>query len=91
MSKNIKTFLVSMLVVTVVFSIIFEEFLWELLLVGLVSAKNLFIKLLIISKKFFFKNGVVSMATVAWKRVIVTSAVALSKRAVINSAFEMNI
>lgn len=88
MNKNLKIFIVSMLAVTIVFSVLFDEFLWELLLVALVSAKKLIAKLLIISKKFFFKEGIVSFATIAWKHVFVTSFIALSKRAVINSIVE---
>lgn len=88
MSRNLKIFIVSMLVVTIVFTVLFDEFLWELLLVSLVSAKKLLVKLLIISKKFFFKEGVVSFATIAWKHVFITSFIALSKRAVINSGVE---
>lgn len=88
MSKHLKIFLISMLVVTVVFAVLFDEFLWELLLVALVAAKKLLAKLLILCKKFFFKEGVVSFATIAWKHVFVTSLIALSKRAVINSITE---
>ncbi|MEH6457645.1 MAG: hypothetical protein V7749_15060 [Cocleimonas sp.] len=36
-------------------------------------------------KKFFFKKGIVSFATIAWKRVFVSSFFALSKRAIINN------
>ncbi len=76
---------IPLLIIVAILSIIFSEVLWEFLLLGLVFTKHIGTKILIAIKKFFFKKGVVSYATIAWKHVLLTSGLALGKRAIINS------
>ena len=85
MSRNVKFIIILLLCVGIVLSVIFNETLWNIILMGLLLAKKLLFKGLIILKKFFFKDGIVSLSTIAWKRVLASSAMALSKRAIVNT------
>ena len=85
MSRNVKFFIILLLCLGIVLSVIYNETLWNILLMGLLLAKKLLFKGIIILKKFFFKDGIISLSTIAWKRVLVSSALALSKRAIINT------
>jgi len=85
MSRNVKFIIILFLCVGIVLSVIFNETLWNIILMGLLLAKKLLFKGLIILKKFFFKDGIVSLSTIAWKRVLASSAMALSKRAIVNT------
>lgn len=85
MNKNIKLFITLVLCIGVVLSVIFDEVLLNILLMGMLLAKKSIFKLILVAKKFFFKEGIVSLATVAWKHVFVSSSLALSKRAIINT------
>ena len=88
MSRNTKLFIVLFLCVGIVLSVIYNETLWNIFLLGVLLAKKLLFKGIVILKKFFFKNGIVSFSTIAWKRVLASSALALSKRAIINTLSE---
>jgi len=85
MSRNVKFFIILLLCTGIVLSVIYNETLWNIILMGLLLAKKLLFKGILILKKFFFKKGIVSFSTIAWERVLVSSALALSKRAVINT------
>lgn len=85
MNKNIKLFITLVLCVGVVLSVLFDEVVLNILLLGMLLAKKFVFKLLLIAKQFFFKDGIISLATVAWKQVLVSSSLALSKRAIINT------
>ena len=85
MSRNTKLFIILFLCVGIVLSVIYNETLWNIILLGTLLAKKLLFKAILILKKFFFKEGIVSLSTIAWKRVLVSSALALSKRAIINT------
>lgn len=85
MSRNVKFFIILLLCVGIVLSVIYNETLWNIILMGLLLAKKLLFKGLLILKKFFFKDGIVSLSTIAWQRVLASSALALSKRAIINT------
>ena len=85
MSRNTKLFIILSLCVGIVLSVIYNETLWNIILLGALLAKKFLFKGLLILKKFFFKKGIVSFSTIAWKRVLVSSALALSKRAIINT------
>lgn len=85
MSRNTKLLIILLLCVGIVLSVIYNETLWNIVLLGVLLAKKLLFQGLIILKKFFFKKGIVSFSTIAWKRVLVSSALALSKRAIINT------
>ena len=85
MSKNTKLFIILLLCVGIVLSVIYNETLWNIVLLGMLLAKKLLFKGILILKKFFFKKGIVSFSTIAWKRVLASSALALSKRAIINT------
>ena len=84
MSRNTKLFIILLLCVGIVLSVIYNETLWNIVLLIILFAKKLLFKGIVILKKFFFKEGIVSLSTVAWKRVLASSALALSKRAIIN-------
>jgi len=85
MSRNTKLFIILFLCVGIVLSVIYNETLWNIILLGALLGKKLLFQGLIILKKFFFKKGIVSFSTIAWKRVLASSALALSKRAIINT------
>ena len=85
MSKNTKLFIILLLCIGIVLSVIYNETLWNIILLGMLLAKKLLFKGILILKKFFFKKGIVSFSTIAWKRVLASSALALSKRAIINT------
>jgi hypothetical protein len=85
MSRNTKLFIILLLCVGIVLSVIYNETLWNIILLGALLAKKFLFKAILILKKFFFKEGIVSLSTIAWKRVLVSSALALSKRAIINT------
>ena len=85
MSRNTKLFIILFLCVGIVLSVIYNETLWNIILLGALFAKKMLFKAILILKKFFFKEGIVSLSTIAWKRVLVSSALALSKRAIINT------
>jgi len=84
-NRHIKIIITLLLCLGVVLSVIFDELLWNIVLMGVLLAKNILFKVLLVLKQFFFKQGVVSLATVAWKKVFVSSFFALSKRAMINT------
>ncbi|MGB1309800.1 MAG: hypothetical protein ACPG47_01250 [Leucothrix sp.] len=86
MNRNTKLFIVLLLCVGIVLSVIYNETLWNIVLLGTLLAKKLLFQGIIILKKFFFKKGIASWSTIAWKRVLASSAFALSKRAIINTA-----
>lgn len=79
------------LIITLIFCIclslimIFNDVIWSAILLAVLFLKGLVFKFLLVLKKFFFKKGIVSFATIAWKRVFVSSFFALSKRAIINN------
>ena len=85
MSNKVKIIITLLLCIGVVLSVIFDEFLWNVILLVMLLAKNSLFKILVVLKQFFFKKGVVSLATVAWKKVMLSTSLALSKRAIINS------
>lgn len=85
MSKKVKIIITLLLCIGVVLSVIFDEFLWNLILLGMLLAKKSLFKVLVVLKQFFFKKGVVSFATIAWKKVALSTSLALSKRAIINT------
>ena len=85
MSRNTKFFIILLLCTGIVLSVIYNETLWNIILLGMLFAKKLLFKGILIIKKFFFKKGIVSFSTIAWKHVLVSSALALSKRAIINT------
>lgn len=85
MSNKVKLIITLLLCIGVVLSVIFDEFLWNIVLLVMLLAKNALFKVLMVLKQFFFKKGVVSLATVAWKKVIISSSLALGKRAIINT------
>ena len=85
MSRNVKLFITLLLCIGIVLTVIYNETLWNIILVGLLLAKKLLFKGILILKKFFFKKGIVSYSTIAWKRVLASSTLALSKRAIINT------
>jgi hypothetical protein len=86
MSNKIKLIITLLLCIGVVLSVVFDEFLWNIVLLVMLLAKKSLFKILMVLKQFFFKKGVISFATVAWKKVMVSSSLALSKRAIINTA-----
>ena len=85
MSRNTKLFITLLLCIGIILSVIYSETVWNVILLGVLLAKKLLFKAILILKKFFFKEGIVSFSTIAWKRVLVSSALALSKRAIINT------
>lgn len=85
MSRNTKFFIILLLCTGIVLSVIYNETLWNIILLGMLFAKKLLFKGILIIKKFFFKKGIVSFSTIAWKHVLVSSVLALSKRAIINT------
>jgi len=85
MSRNAKLLIVLSLCFGIILSVIYNEIVWNIILLGMLLAKKLVFKGLIILKKFFFKKGIVSYSSIAWKRVLASSTLALSKRAIINT------
>ena len=85
MSNKIKIIITVILCVGVLLTVIFDEFVWNVVLLIMLLAKSTLFKVLMVLKQFFFKKGIVSFATIAWKKVFVSSALALSKRAIINT------
>ncbi|RVU83735.1 hypothetical protein EOL70_15535 [Leucothrix sargassi] len=88
LSKTTKLIITLILCIGVVLAVIYNETIWNIILLGLLFGKGLIFKFLVILKKFFFKKGVVSLSTIAWKHVLVSSFFALSKRAIINTITE---
>lgn len=85
LSNKIKIIITLFLCVGVVLSVVYDEVVWNAVLLVLLLAKQSLFKFLLVLKHFFFKKGVVSFATIAWKKVMVSSSLALSKRAIINT------
>ena len=85
MSRNTKLIIVLLLCTGIVLSVIYNETLWNIILLGALLAKKSLFKALLVLKKFFFKKGIVSFSTIAWKHVLVSTGLALSKRAIINT------
>lgn len=84
MSYKVKIIITLALCILLALSVIFHEYLWSGVLFLVLLAKKSLFKILMVLKQFFFKQGVVSFATIAWKKVLVSSSLALSKRAIIN-------
>lgn len=85
MNKKVKIIITLLLCLGVLLSVIFDEFVWNLILLMMLLAKNSLFKILMVLKQFFFKKGLVSFATIAWKKVMISSSLALGKRAIINT------
>lgn len=85
MSRLVKLIITLMLCISASIIIIFNDVIWTVILLSIVFVKGLLFKFLLVLKNFFFKKGIVSFATIAWKRVLVSSFFALSKRAIINT------
>ena len=85
LSRTTKLIITLILCILVALAITFSDVIWSVILLGVLFSKGLLFKFLVILKKFFFKKGVVSLSTVAWKHVAVSSFFALSKRAIINT------
>ena len=85
LSRTTKLVITLILCICTALVIIFNEVIWSVILLGVLFAKGLLFKFLVILKKFFFKEGIVSLSTIAWKHVMVSSFFALSKRAIINT------
>ncbi len=63
----------------------FQTFFYASFMTLLMFLKNLVLRGLWLFKSFIFKGGIVSISNVAWKKVMVTSTIALFKRAWINT------
>lgn len=85
MYKKIRVVLAIVLTALAAFAIIFNDTFLAALVLVMVFFKSYIVKFLVVVKKFFFKKGVVSTATIAWKRVTASSFIALTKRAIINN------
>jgi len=85
MSRTIKLVITLILCLCSALVIVFSDVIWSVILLGVLFSKGLLLKFILILKKFFFKKGVVSLSTIAWKHVFVSSFFALSKRAIINT------
>ena len=66
LSKTTKLIITLILCIGVVLAVIYNETIWNIILLGLLFGKGLIFKFLVILKKFFFKKGVVSLSTIAW-------------------------
>lgn len=85
LSNKVKLIITLLLCIGVVLSVIFDEFLWNIILLVMLLAKKSLFKILVVLKQFFFQEGIVSIATIAWKKVFLSTSLALSKRAIINA------
>lgn len=85
MSNMIKLIITLIVCVTTSLIIIFNDVIYSVVLLSIIFIKGFLFKFLFVLKKFFFKKGIVSFATIAWERVFVSSFFALSKRAIINN------
>ena len=85
MNRTTKLIITLILCACTALAIIFSDVIWSVILLGVIFSKGLLFKFLLILKKFFFKEGIVSLSTIAWKHVMVSSFFALSKRAIINT------
>ena len=85
LNRTTKLIITLILCILAALAIIYSDVIWSVILLGVLFSKGLLFKFLVILKKFFFKKGVVSLSTVAWKHVVVSSFFALSKRAIINT------
>jgi len=85
MNRTIKLLITLAICICLSLLIIFNDVVWSILLLSFVFLKGWLFKFLLVVKQFFFKKGIVSYATIAWKKVFVSSSFALSKRAIINT------
>ena len=85
MNRTVKLLITLAIGICLSLVIIFNDVVWSIVLLSLLFVKGWLLKFLLVIKNFFFKKGIVSYATIAWKKVFVSSSFALSKRAIINT------